>query len=182
MKIFKNTTTMQTNNGELYLRVLGIDPGLATVGFGIVEKKGSEFISIDYGIISTEKNTSLHSRLKIIYNATLELIDYYKPDCVAIEELFFLKNITTGIPVSHARGVILLACSQKLGDAVYEYTPVQIKMGITGYGRAEKKQMQFMTKSILNLKEVAKPDDAADALAVAICHLQTNQLLRDTKI
>ena len=163
------------------MRILGIDPGLATIGFGVIEKINYNFEAVDYGIISTPKEDTFPDRLLTIYQATGSLIDTFKPDAIAIEELFFMKNITTGIPVSHARGVILLACYQKMKN-IYEYTPMQIKLALTGTGSADKHQMQYMTKSILNLKDIPRPDDAADALAVAICHGQTNQILVDNLI
>ncbi len=161
--------------------ILGIDPGLATVGFGLVEKQNYNFEAVDYGIISTPKDDIFPERLLSIYNAMNALIDKFKPDAIAIEELFFTKNITTGIPVSHARGVTLLACYQKMKN-IYEYTPMQIKLALTGTGGADKHQMQYMTKSILRLSDIPRPDDAADALAVAICHGQTNQQLVDNLI
>lgn len=159
--------------------VLGLDPGYATIGFGVIDSQNN--IMVDYGIISTPKTLKLSERLKIIYDAAQELIYNYKPDHVAIEELFFNTNTTTAIAVAQARGVLILACRQKL-DYLFEYTPLQIKQALTGYGRAEKKQVQFMVKSILGLEKVPKPDDAADALAVAICHIQTNNFLADNAI
>ena len=163
------------------MRILGIDPGLATIGFGVVEKVNYNFEAVDYGIISTPKEDIFPKRLLKIYHSVDALITKFKPDAIAIEELFFMKNITTGIPVSHARGVILLACYQRMKN-IYEYTPMQIKLALTGTGSADKHQMQYMTKSILNLKDIPRPDDAADALAVAICHGQTNQVLVDNLI
>ncbi len=163
------------------MKILGIDPGLAIVGFGVIEKSNNNFTAIDYGVISTPKDDTFPQRLTTIYQCVGDLIDTFKPDAIAIEELFFMKNITTGIPVSHARGVILLACYQKTRN-IFEYTPMQIKLALTGTGSADKHQMQYMTKSILNLETIPKPDDAADALAVAICHGQTNQLLVDNLI
>ena len=163
------------------MRILGIDPWLATIGFGIVEKENFNFVAIDYGIISTPKDDPFPERLLQIYNSVGQLIDAFKPDAIAMEELFFTKNITTGIPVSHARGVTLLACYQKMKN-IFEYTPMQIKLALTGTGSADKHQMQYMTKSILNLSDIPRPDDAADALAVAICHGQTNQMLVDNLI
>jgi len=160
---------------------MGIDPGLATVGYGLIEKKGNTTKVIDFGIISTSKNDTLPTRLKQIYASVTALIDKYKPDSVAMEELFFQNNAKTAIAVAEARGVSLLACIHKLGN-LYEYTPLQIKSALTGQGRAEKKQVQYMVKAILNLKEIPKPDDAADALAVALCHSQTNLVLSGTNI
>lgn len=163
------------------MRVLGIDPGFALVGFGVVEQNNGSFNVLDYGVISTHKDETFSTRLAIIYKGICDLIDTYKPDAIAIEELFYFKNQKTVIPVAEARGVIVLAGIQKLGN-LYEYTPLQIKQALTGNGRAEKKQIQYMVKSILGLKEVPKPDDAADAVAVAITHLQTNSNLTDNRI
>lgn len=153
--------------------ILGIDPGLGLVGFGIIEKNGGNIKVLDFGCISTSKDDKLSKRLEIISNCMKILIEKWKPDEMAIEKLFFNKNITTGIPVAQARGVILLS-AQERGIPIYQYTPQNIKMALTGMGKADKKQMQFMVKTLLGLKEIPKPDDAADALAVAICHSQTN--------
>lgn len=161
--------------------ILGIDPGLAIVGFGVIEKDKFKTNVIDYGVINTPKEDTLPIRLEKIYKGMCELIDHYKPEHVAIEELFFNTNTTTGIAVAEARGVILLACIHK-GLKLYEYTPLQIKQALTGNGRAEKQQVQYMVKAILNLAKVPKPDDAADALAVALCHSQTNLILSNTDI
>ncbi len=149
--------------------ILGIDPGLAIVGYGVVELNGNNFKPIDYGCILTDKDTSFPNRLKYIYESMNQLIEKYNPDEVAIEELFFNKNVKTAIAVGHARGVeILAAINNNL--KIYEYTPLQIKQAVTGYGRGDKKQVQEMVKMLLSLKETPKPDDAADALAVALCH------------
>ena len=161
--------------------ILGIDPGLATVGYGVILKNGNSAKVLDYGIISTSKNDTLPTRLKQIYASVTALIDKYQPDAVAMEELFFQNNQKTAIAVAEARGVSLLACIHKLNQ-LYEYTPLQIKSALTGQGRAEKRQVQYMVKAILNLKEIPKPDDAADALAVALCHSQTNTFLSGTNI
>jgi crossover junction endodeoxyribonuclease RuvC len=149
--------------------ILGIDPGLAIVGYGVVECIGNRYKAIDCGCITTDSKILFPERLKIIYDEMLSLIDKYKPDDVAMEELFFNKNVKTAIKVGQARGVEILAAINK-GLDVYEYTPLQIKQSVVGYGRAEKRQVQEMVKLLLNLKEIPKPDDAADALAVAICH------------
>lgn len=163
--------------------ILGIDPGLATVGFGIIEKVGNKTIALDYGVITTPPSHTLPTRLNTIYQGITMLIEKYKPNCVAMEELFFNKNIKTAIPVAEARGVSLLAAIHKVDCAnLYEYTPLQIKQALTGNGRAEKQQIQYMVKAILNLKSIPKPDDAADALAVALCHSQTNTILSGTNI
>ena len=149
--------------------ILGIDPGLAIVGYGVVECIGNKYNAIDYGCITTGANILFPERLKMIYDEMLSIIDKYNPDHVAMEELFFNKNVKTAIKVGQARGVEVLAAVNK-GLEVYEYTPLQIKQAVVGYGRAEKRQVQEMVKLLLNLKKIPKPDDAADALAVAICH------------
>lgn len=151
------------------LRVLGIDPGIAIVGFGFVDKQGSKLVPVQYGSIQTEAHTDQAVRLKQVYEATNELINKYKPDTVAIEKLFFNRNVTTAFAVGQARGVIMLAAVQH-GLSIAEYTPLQVKQAVVGYGKAEKKQVQQMVKMFLNLSAVPKPDDVADALAVAICH------------
>lgn len=162
--------------------ILGIDPGYAIVGFGVIEKDNKGKIRvIDYGVIETPKEESFPLRLKIIADGMQALIEKYKPDQIAVEELFFNNNITTGIAVAEARGVILLTAVKYCGE-LYEYTPLQIKQAITGNGRAEKKQVQYMTVAILGLKSVPKPDDAADALAAALCHAQTNTIMAGTSM
>ena len=161
--------------------ILGIDPGLAIVGFGVIDKQKNKTEVIDYGVIRTPKEDTLPIRLEKVYKGMCELIDKYKPEQVAIEELFFNTNITTGIAVAEARGVIILACINK-GCRLFEYTPLQIKQALTGNGRADKQQVQYMVKAILRLKAVPKPDDAADGLAAALCHSQTNLLLAGTDI
>ena len=154
-------------------RVIGFDPGLAIVGYGVIDYDGfNNKKVVDYGVINTPKHESFPTRLAIIYKAVTELIEKYKPDEIAAEELFFNTNITTGINVAHARGVLLLAAVHACG-CLYEYTPLQIKQAMTGYGRADKKQIQEMVRVYLNLQKVPKPDDAADALAVALTHIQT---------
>lgn len=155
--------------------ILGIDPGLAIVGYGVINTLKGNSSVIDYGVINTPKEDSVPTRLEKIYEGMLGLIEKYNPDCIAIEELFFNTNTTTGINVAQARGVVLLACKQK-GLKMFEYTPLQIKQALTGYGKAEKKQIQFMVARLLDLKAVPKPDDAADGLAVALTHAQTARL------
>ncbi|MDD6903245.1 MAG: crossover junction endodeoxyribonuclease RuvC, partial [Eubacteriales bacterium] len=145
--------------------VLGIDPGLATLGWGVLKSDRGRFETVDYGVVLTPKEESLPVRLAMLEEGVNELIDKYHPDEIALEELFFNNNITTGINVAQARGVILLTCVKKCGR-LYEYTPLQIKQALTGYGRADKKQMQIMVKTLLRLDNIPKPDDAADALAV----------------
>lgn len=149
--------------------ILGIDPGLAIVGYGVIQYEGNRYKVIDYGCITTDANMVFPERLKIIYDDMTDLINKYNPDDLAIEELFFNKNVKTAIKVGQARGVEILAAVNN-GIDVYEYTPLQIKQSVVGYGRAEKRQVQEMVRILLNLKEVPKPDDVADALAVAICH------------
>ncbi len=162
--------------------ILGIDPGLATMGYGVINAERGNFIAVDYGVVTTPKELTLPERLLQLEEGVKELIDTFKPDNIAIEELFFSKNITTGIPVAEARGAILLTAVKVLGREVYEYTPNQIKQAITGYGGADKMQMQHMVQALLRLKSVPRPDDAADALAVALCHAQTGRINSDFKI
>ena len=152
--------------------VLGIDPGYAIVGYGAIQHQGMKNRLICCGAITTKAHTPLHLRLAEIYQDTLTLLDQIKPDAVAIEELFFNNNITTGIQVAQARGVILCACAQK-GYTPAEYTPSEVKQAVVGYGKAEKLQVMEMTRRMLGMATVPKPDDAADALAVAICHAHT---------
>lgn len=154
--------------------IVGIDPGIAIVGYGIIEKKGNKLKAIKYGAITTEPNISLPYRLKIVYDELTKILLEYKPDAFAIEELFFNKNVKTAITIGQARGVEILA-AVNCGIDIYEYTPLQVKQGVVGYGRAQKKQVQEMVKLLLNLKEIPKPDDVADALAVAICHAHSGR-------
>ena len=155
------------------MKILGIDPGLATLGYGVIEKDDRGVVhAVDYGVVLTPKNEPLPVRLKRLEEGLCAVIQKYQPDEIAMEELFFSKNITTGIAVAHARGVALLTCV-KFCEKLYEYTPMQIKQGLTGYGKADKAQIQSVVTSLLRLKEVPKPDDAADALAIALCHAQT---------
>ena len=158
------------------MRVLGIDPGTATVGISILDYVDKKFNLIYYGCIYTSKDSDMPQRLYEIYESLKKIIETYKPEVLAIEELFYFKNNKTVISVSQARGVILLA-AMEMGLKIYEYTPLQVKMGITGYGRAEKKQIQLMVQKLLKMEEIPKPDDAADALAVAITHINTSNSL-----
>ena len=158
------------------MRILGVDPGIATIGFGVVETEKNKYKLITCGVITTPAHTSLSSRLEQIYDDMLELLDTFKPDAVSIEELFFNTNLTTGISVAHGRGVILLAC-KKAGIPIFEYTPLQVKQSVVGYGRAEKKQVQEMVKRLCNLNAAPKPDDAADAVALALCHARSSTSL-----
>lgn len=151
------------------MRILGIDPGYAIMGYGVIEMTGNHFEVIAYDSIVTDKDMDMPDRLKHLYTTLMEVIREYEPEVAAIEELFFNSNAKTAILVGQARGVAVLACSNS-GIEISEYTPLQIKQALVGNGRAEKKQVQFMVKTILGLKEVPKPDDTADALAVAVTH------------
>lgn len=155
--------------------ILGIDPGFAIVGYGVIKSERGNFSVIDYGVIETSKNFTTPERLLKVNEGLVALLEKFKPDCVAVEELFFTTNQKTAIKVAEARGIILLNAMKYCGK-IYEYTPLQIKQAMTGYGKAEKKQIQMMVKMLLKLKEIPKPDDAADALAVALCCGQTNNL------
>jgi crossover junction endodeoxyribonuclease RuvC len=154
---------------ETPMLILGIDPGLATVGFGLVQKNGQDYRAVEYGAIITKPHRMIESRLSEIYDEMSELLRRHRPDCMAVEELFFNNNTTTAIDVAMARGVILLAAN-KAGVDIYEYTPLEVKSSVAGYGRAEKSQVQYMVRLMLGLKETPKPDDTADALALALCH------------
>jgi len=154
--------------------VLGIDPGSAITGYGLVKETGNKLTAIDYGCIRTSPSLPAESRLQKIYDEITGIIRKYRPDGFAVEELFFNKNVRTALVVGQARGVIMLAGSQN-GLPVFEYTPLQVKQAVVGFGRADKKQVQFMVKTILFLPEIPKPDDVADALAVAICHTHYNK-------
>ena len=154
------------------MRILGIDPGIATVGFGVIDSERGNLSYVSCGIISTPANTALSSRLDQIYEDLNQLIETFKPDAISVEELFFNTNITTGIAVAHGRGVILLA-AYKAGIPIFEYTPLQVKQSVVGYGRAQKKQVIDMVRRILNMNSPPKPDDAADAVALAICHARS---------
>ncbi len=156
------------------MTVLGIDPGFGTIGYGVIKEQGIKKTAIDYGVIKTPKEMTFPERLSLIERAIDALIEKFKPDEIALEELFFNTNITTGINVAHARGVIVVTCYKKC-QKLYEYTPLQIKQALTGYGRAEKRQIQIMTANLLGLNKIPRPDDAADALAVALTHLSTNR-------
>ncbi len=154
------------------MTVLGIDPGYAIVGYGLVRSQQNKITPLQYGVIRTPAEKPIEQRLLEIYNDITGLIRAFSPDQVAIEKLYFNTNETTAINVSQARGVIVLACA--LADIpVFEYTPLQVKMSVVGYGRAEKKQVMEMTKNLLGLSTIPKPDDAADALAIAVCHAHT---------
>lgn len=156
------------------MKILGIDPGFAIMGYGIIEVDGNHFKTGSYGALTTPVHMSMTDRLKYIYQGLTEVIRQHQPDVAAIEELFFNKNTKTALLVGQARGVSIVACAN-MNIEIYEYTPLQVKQALVGYGRAEKKQIQIMVKHILNLKEIPKPDDTADALAVAICHANSAQ-------
>ncbi len=155
--------------------LLGVDPGTATTGFGVVEKQGNRLIYRDCGVIITPPGMAAPARLSLLYSEFQALLERHAPDSVATERLFFTNNITTGIPVARALGVILLAVAQRNLPWI-EYTPTQVKNAVVGVGRAEKKQVQFMVTRLLNLAQTPKPDDAADALAIAICHAHSLRL------
>jgi len=154
------------------MRILGIDPGIAIVGFGVIDCQGSRLQMVQYGAVNTAAGLPLATRLVQIERDIEELIDLFEPDEIAVEELFFTKNITTGIAVAHGRGVILCAAEKK-GIPIYEYTPMQVKQAVVGYGLAEKRQVMDMVRRLLKLKAVPRPDDAADALAIALCHARS---------
>jgi len=153
--------------------IFGIDPGVATVGYGVVDYTANKFKMLEYGTVTTPAGMELAKRLEGIYDNLSLLIAKHNPDAISVEELFFNNNVTTAISVAQGRGVALLA-AQKSGKPVYEYTPLQVKQAITGYGRAEKKQVMEMVKMFLHLDKIPRPDDAADALAMAICHAHSS--------
>jgi len=161
------------------MRILGIDPGVATVGFGVIDSENHQTRLVSCGAITTPAGTSLSSRLDRIFSDLNELIRAFSPEHMAIEELFFNTNITTGISVAHGRGVILLA-GYRAGLRISEYTPLQVKQAVVGYGRAEKNQVIDMVKRLLGMNKAPKPDDAADALAIAICHARSATSLLNT--
>lgn len=156
------------------MKILGIDPGTATTGFGVIEKQGGKLTFVDAGVILTPAGQPMPMRLSEIYKSLNELLQEYKPDYMAVELLYFATNVTTAISVGQARGVVLLAAAEH-GVAVAEYTPLQVKQAVTGYGKASKKQIQEMVKMMLGLSGIPKPDDAADGLAIAITH--ANQIV-----
>ena len=154
------------------MRILGIDPGVATVGFGLIDSEGFLQRVVQYGTITTPPTMTLAARLVQIESDLTRLLVQFQPDAVAIEELFFNKNITTGIAVAHGRGV-LICTAEKAGVPLFEYTPSQVKQAVAGYGKAEKRQVMEMTRRLLKLGAVPRPDDAADALAIALCHARS---------
>jgi crossover junction endodeoxyribonuclease RuvC len=161
------------------VKILGVDPGTATTGFGVIQKQGSKLSFVDAGVITTPPDMSMPSRLSEIYHSLSHLIAEHQPDEMAVELLYFATNVTTAITVGQARGVILL-CAAEAGLKVGEYTPLQVKQAVTGYGKADKKQMQEMVRMILGLNGIPKPDDAADGLGIAITH--ANQVVASPKV
>lgn len=157
------------------MRVLGIDPGIAIMGFGFIDQAGHRLVPVQYGSIRTDAGVPTEQRLRQIYDAVCAILDKYRPDAVAVEKLYFKKNVTNAFSVGQARGVLLLAVAQR-GIPVGEYTPMQVKQAVAGYGGAEKRQVQEMVRMFLKLPDVPKPDDVADALAVAICHAHSASL------
>jgi len=157
------------------MRTLGIDPGTATTGFGVIDEENNKLTLVEYGCIKTSPKNCAPDRLKSISTELKKIINKFKPENVAVEQLFFASNSKTAIKVGEARGVILLTAAQA-GVKVSEYTPLQVKMALTGYGKADKKQIQYMVKNLLKCKEAPSPDDAADALAIAICHINSRKL------
>lgn len=157
------------------MRVMGVDPGTALMGYGIVEGAGSREWAVDYGALRTAADLAAELRLQSLYRGLVDLILQHKPDLLAVEELFFGRNVTTAIHVGQARGIVLLAAADN-GIPIREFTPMQVKMAVTGYGRAEKPQVQTMVRTLLALREVPRPDDVADALAVAIAALHGSNL------
>ncbi len=163
------------------MRILGIDPGFAIVGYAVIDCEGNKFTPVECGSIQTKAGVPFDKRLCTLYEGMCGLLDKYKPDSAAFEELFFNTNITTGIQVGHARGVLILAASQR-NCPVLEYTPLQVKQAVTGYGKADKRQVQQMVKSILHLEAVPKLDDTTDAMAIAICHAHSCPVMENGKI
>ena len=161
--------------------ILGIDPGLATLGYGVIEVNNDKRRLIQFGTLTTPAGQPMPQRLRAIFQGMNQLMDIYQPEDVAFEELFFSKNITTGMAVSAARGVALVAVAQRT-DNLYEYTPMQIKQAVTGYGGADKHQVQQMVRMLLGMKEIARPDDAADAIAVALTHANSMHMKKMFKI
>jgi crossover junction endodeoxyribonuclease RuvC len=158
------------------MRIIGIDPGIATVGFGVVDSNKNRQSLVSCGVVTTPPNRSLSARLEQIYSDLTELIARFSPDDMAVEELFFNTNITTGIAVAQGRGVVLLA-GHRAGVRIFEYTPLQVKQAVVGYGRADKRQVIDMVRRILGMKSPPKPDDAADAVAIALCHARSSTSL-----
>jgi len=157
--------------------ILGIDPGFAITGYGVIDYKNNHFTLIDSGAIETKKGVPFPKRIQKIYDDMMLLIEKYKPEAIAVEELFFNTNITTGIQVAHGRGAVVISAA-KTDTPIFEYTPLQVKQAVVGYGRADKKQVQLMVKTILNLQKIPKLDDTTDAIAIAICHAHSSKFAR----
>lgn len=157
--------------------IMGIDPGFAITGYGIVKYEGNKFSPLEYGSVQTKAGTPFTQRLLKLDDEISLIIEKFKPDAISVEELFFNKNIKTAIAAAHGRGVVLAAAARS-GTEVFEYTPLQVKQAVVGYGRADKAQVQQMVKAILNLPEIPKPDDVADALAIAVCHGHSAKMIK----
>ncbi|HEY4720239.1 MAG TPA: crossover junction endodeoxyribonuclease RuvC [Anaerolineae bacterium] len=155
--------------------VLGLDPGTAITGYGLVREEDSQAVAVAHGVITTPSDQTLPDRLVTIYREITRLVEQYRPDHAAIEQLFFNKNVRTALAVGHSRGVVMLALAQA-NIRIFEYTPLEVKQAITGNGRADKRQIQEMIKLLLNLDQIPRPDDAADALAIAVCHLHSARI------
>jgi crossover junction endodeoxyribonuclease RuvC len=166
---------MITTAGKNGHTILGIDPGTATMGWGVIRQEGNRLRYVQHGAVTTTAEWEMPRRLSRLYDGVTQLIEGYRPETVAVEELFFNTNVTTAITVGQARGVALLA-AYRAGIQVHEYTPLQVKQAITSYGRADKRQVQEMVRVLLNLREIPRPDDAADGLAIAICHAFTSRM------
>jgi crossover junction endodeoxyribonuclease RuvC len=158
------------------MRILGIDPGTAIMGWGVIDADGGDVEMVSYGVLTTPAKTPLPQRLELLYNGLAHVLAAYRPDAGAVEELFFSKNVTTALAVGHARGVAMLAL-QQAGVRIFEYKPMAVKQAVVGYGHADKQQMQHLVQMTLNLDHLPQPDDAADALAIAICHAYSAPLL-----
>lgn len=156
--------------------ILGIDPGTAITGYGLVREENSGLILVDYGVITTPSGQPLPERLQLIYQGLTEVIAQHRPDASAVEELFFSRNVRTALSVGHARGVVLLALADA-GLPISEYKPLEVKQAVAGYGGADKHQVQEMVRMLLNLDQVPQPDDAADAVAVAVCHIHSARMM-----
>ncbi len=157
------------------LRILGVDPGTATTGWAVVEERAGKIFPLAYGCVSTSAKETTARRLKEVAGDMEKIIRKYRPEEAAVEDIFFFKNVKTAVKVSQARGAMLLTL-ERLGVSLFEYTPLQVKQALTGYGRAEKKQIQLMVKNILKLKNIPRPDDVADAIAIAICHINSRKI------
>ncbi len=160
------------------MKIIGIDPGYAITGYAVIDYVGNKFKLLESGAVQTKAGTSLPKRLEKIYDDIVLLINKYKPDAISVEELFFNRNTTTAIGVAQGRGAVLIAAA-KNNVPIYEYTPLQVKQGVVGYGRADKKQVQMMVKTILNIEKIPKLDDTTDAIAIAICHAHSFRFAKE---